>query len=75
MGLDELDTDRCRSVYARLALALRVPLHDANAVADHEPAGGLLRDCSTEYDAGQGERVADRQRLLADAPLLLSRLV
>jgi hypothetical protein len=30
-----------------------VPLHHADAVADHEPAGGLLGDCSREHGAGQ----------------------
>jgi hypothetical protein len=42
-----------------------VPLHDARAVADHEAAGGLLRDRSRERSAGQFERAADRQRFFA----------
>jgi hypothetical protein len=32
-------------------VALRVPLHHADAAADHQPAGGLLRDRSREHGA------------------------
>jgi hypothetical protein len=35
-----------------------VPLHHPRAAADHEPAGGLLRDRSRERGAGQFERAA-----------------
>jgi len=45
-----------------LPSTFRVPLHYADAVADHEPAAGLLRDRSRERGAGQGERAADCQR-------------
>ena len=46
-------------------IALRVPLHDADPLPDHEHAGGLLRDPGRECGAGQGERAADRQRFFA----------
>src|SRR5215469_3955110 len=45
-------------------IALRVPLHRAGPAPDHESAGGLLGDRSRECGVGQGERAADRQRLV-----------
>jgi hypothetical protein len=42
-----------------------VSLHHADAVADHEPAGGLLRDRGLERGEGQVERAADGQRFFA----------
>jgi hypothetical protein len=48
-------------------IALRVPLHHADAVADHEPAGRLLGDRSRERGEGQVERASDRQRLVVVA--------
>ena len=49
-----------------------MPLHHADPLPDHEPGGGLLGDRNLEGGAGQGERAADRQRLVAVAfePLL-----
>jgi hypothetical protein len=35
-------------------------LHDARAVADHEPAGGLLGDRSRECGKGQGDALRTR---------------
>ena len=39
-------------------VALRVALHHADSLADHEAGGGLLRDRGRERGAGEGERVA-----------------
>jgi hypothetical protein len=50
-----------------LTSRLPVPLHDADPVPDHEPGGGLLGDRNRECGAGQFERAADRQRLVAVA--------
>jgi hypothetical protein len=41
-------------------VALRVSLHHAEPVPDHEPAGGLFLDRDLERGAGQFERAADR---------------
>jgi hypothetical protein len=41
-----------------------VALHHPRAAADHELAGGPLRDRNREHGAGQFERAADRQRLV-----------
>jgi hypothetical protein len=46
-------------------IALRVALHDADPVADHEPSAGLLRDRHRERAVGQFERAADCQRFFA----------
>jgi hypothetical protein len=50
-----------------LPVALRVPLHHPRPAPDHEPAGGLLRDCDFERSAGQGERAADSPENLSRA--------
>jgi len=49
-----------------------MPLHDADPIPDHEPAGVLLGDRNHERDAGRFERAADRRRLVVIAlePLL-----
>lgn len=39
--------------YATLTIAAGVPFHDAGAVADHEPAGGLLLDRDCERGVGR----------------------
>jgi hypothetical protein len=57
----------------RSPIALRVPLHDADSVPDHEAADGLLGDRGREYGAGQGERAADRQRFFALHAVVRSR--
>jgi hypothetical protein len=57
----------------RSPIAFGVPLHDARPAADHEPGGGLLSDRSREGCARQGERAADRKRLVVQ-PLGVPRL-
>ena len=47
-----------------------MPLHDADPLPDHEPAGGLLSNRGIEGGVGQGERAADCQRLLVQ-PLIV----
>jgi hypothetical protein len=44
-----------------------VALHHADAVPDHEPAGGLLGDRNCEHGAGKFKRAADGERLVAVA--------
>jgi hypothetical protein len=54
-------------------VAFGMTLHNADVIADHKPAGGLLRDRGREGGAGQGERAAHRQRLVVQSlgvPLL-----
>jgi hypothetical protein len=51
--------------YALSPIAIRVPLRDPRAAADHEPAGGLLGDL-TANTAGQFEGAAACQRLVAE---------
>jgi hypothetical protein len=45
----------------RSPVALRVPLHDADAVPDHDPGGGLLCNRSRERGAAQIERALARE--------------
>lgn len=55
---------RCPTGWTALTSRRPGALHHARPAADHEPAGWLLRDCSSEHHADQFERAADRKHLV-----------